>query len=180
MSRVTVLGWKQNKLPDYIKLCEDLCYELAKRDFSIVHGGGGGFMEAAARGAYKFDKHKSIAFNVKNLNENGNDYVLNEHKFVCDTFSIRIGMLLDTSDFLIFMPGNIGTLSEWTFALNDFKTLHKKIKPIICVGVKFWTTLRDWFIMNGLEFPDNYVSLISDDKNEILDFIDKTRNNDLL
>jgi hypothetical protein len=41
MYRITILGWKRNKMPELIELCETLSNELAKLNFTIVTGGGG-------------------------------------------------------------------------------------------------------------------------------------------
>ncbi len=171
MPRITILGWKRDKMPDLIKLCEDLSYELAKMNFAVVTGGGGGFMEAGNKGAFKYDKTKSISYGVDRLNE-VNFYTPPKNKYICENFAVRKSMLLDTSECLIFFPGGVGTLDEFMDTINLYKTGHRQIKPIICVGNKYWGTLRDWFKMNDQDFPDKYVSLITEDIKEILNFIE--------
>jgi uncharacterized protein (TIGR00730 family) len=170
MYRITMLGWKRNKMPELLKLCEDLSYELAKLDFTVVTGGGGGFMEAGNKGAYNFDKTRSVSFGVNGLQEI-NDYALKNNNYMCENFAIRKAMLLDTADCLIFFPGGVGTLDEFMDTINLYKTGYRKVKPVICVGNKYWKGLKHWFDMNGQDFPSKYVSLISEDLDEILKFI---------
>jgi uncharacterized protein (TIGR00730 family) len=170
MSRITILGWKRNKMPELLLLCENIAHELAKLNFIIVTGGGGGFMESSNKGAYNVDKKKSISYGVKKLSEI-NMYTISENKYTCENFAIRKSMLMDTSACLIFFPGGVGTLDEFMDTINLYKTGNRKIKPIICIGNKYWNTLKDWFILNNLDFPDKYISLISENQNDILNFI---------
>lgn len=170
MPRITILGWKRDNIPELLKLCENLSYELAKLDFTIVTGGGGGFMKAGNRGAYNYNKHKSISYGVTGLNE-VNYYTTPKNKYMCENFSVRKSMLLDTSVCLLFFPGGVGTLDEFMDTINLYKTGHREVKPIICVGNTYWNTLKDWFKLNNQDFPDRYISLISEDTNEILTFI---------
>jgi uncharacterized protein (TIGR00730 family) len=170
MPRITILGWKREKMPELIKLCEDLSYELAKLNFMIVTGGGGGFMEAGNKGASKHNKIFSLSYGVQRLNE-VNNFTMPKNKYICENFAVRKSMLLDTSSCLIFFPGGVGTLDEFMDTINLYKTGHREIKPVICVGKKYWNTLRDWFVMNGQDFPEKYISLITEDLDEILNFI---------
>jgi uncharacterized protein (TIGR00730 family) len=170
MSRITVLGWKRNRMPELLKLCEDLSCELAKMDFIVITGGGDGFMRAANKGAYDIDKNKSISYGVYGLQE-VNNYTDTKYKFICENFAVRKSMLLDASDCLIFFPGGVGTLDEFMDTINLYKTSMRRVKPIICIGNKYWNSLKDWFHMNEQDFPSQYVSLISEDLNEILNFI---------
>ena len=57
--------------------------------------------------------------------------------------------------------------------INLYKTNHRRTKPIICVGNKYWNSLKDWFIMNQQDFPNQYVSLISEDLDEIIELVKK-------
>lgn len=170
MPRITILGWKRDKMPELLNLCETLSYELAKMNFAIVTGGGGGFMEAGNKGAYKHNKNKSISYGVENLNE-VNFYTPPKNKYVCSDFSVRKSMLLNTSECLIFFPGGVGTLDEFMDTINLYKTGCRQIRPVICVGKKYWGSLKEWFIMNEQDFPDKYISLMTDDIDEILKFV---------
>jgi len=174
MPRVTVFGWKRNKELSHLKLCEELCYELVKNhNCNIATGAGSGFMSAANKGAFDANPNKSIGFGVKLLEEQINEYILEQNLFICEDFPVRMSMLINTSDYIIVMKGSTGTLHELYMALDGMKTNHIDNRPIICVGVQFWTTLREWHHSNGIDFPDKYISLITDDKNEIIDFIAK-------
>jgi predicted Rossmann-fold nucleotide-binding protein len=170
MPRITILGWKRERMPELLKLCEDLSFELAKLNISIITGGGGGFMEAGNKGAYKYNKNNSISYGVQKLNEI-NFYTPPKNKYICENFAIRKSMLLDTSACLIFFPGGVGTLDEFMDTMNLYKTSQREVKPVICVGKKYWGSLREWFIQNDQDFPDKYISLMSEDINEIVNFI---------
>jgi hypothetical protein len=42
------------------------------------------------------------------------------------------------------------------------------------IGNKYWKSLKHWFETNGQDFPSKYVSLMSEDLDEILSFIKNT------
>lgn len=170
MPRISFLGWKRNNMPELLQLCEKLAYELAKLNFTIVTGGGDGFMGAGNKGAFKYDKNLSVSYGVQNLAE-VNEYTTVKNTYVCENFAIRKSMLLDTSVCLIFFPGGVGTLDEFMDTINLYKTKNRTPKPIICVGNKYWNTLKNWFEINQQEFPNKYVSLVSEDLDEILNYI---------
>ena len=72
MPRITILGWKRDRMPELLKLCEELAFELAKMNFAVVTGGGGGFMEAG--------KH-SVKFNAKDFTSGVYFYTIKADNF---------------------------------------------------------------------------------------------------
>ena len=83
--KAVILGWKREYLTKYLDDCEKICYNLAKKNYTIVTGGGDGFMMAANKGAFECNKTKSIGISVEsivNIERNKNHYYLNDNNNV--------------------------------------------------------------------------------------------------
>ena len=164
--KAVILGWKREYLTKYLDDCEKICYNLAKKNYTIVTGGGDGFMMAANKGAFECNKTKSIGISVEsivNIERNKNHYYLNDNFHVAKNFAERKFELYKDADLIVFFPGGMGTLDEFTEILNLMKTNEYKKVPIILHGKKYWTSLIKWFGENGIKFPNHLISKITDD-----------------
>ena len=178
-----ILGWKRDDLDNYINDCETIMKQLTLNNFNIHTGGGGGFMSAANKGAYKIDEAKSFAITEKKLYEiemQSNLYYNEENLTICSSFAERRNKLFENKDLYIFFPGGVGTLDEFMDLMNLLKTGNIEPKPIILYGFKYWTSLKSWFEFNGMTFPNQFIEEIIDSVTEFNTIYNKLFNNKLI
>lgn len=141
---VTVFG--SARLPQEHPVCKQAfaaAWALAKHDYAIVTGGGGGVMEAANRGAMKAGG-ASIGFNIHLPQEQKlNDYTTDHYRFE-HFFSRKVAMTLDASAF-IYCGGGFGTFDELFEILTLAQTGKIPKVPIILLGEDFWRPLDKFF-----------------------------------
>ena len=164
--KAVVLGWKRDNLKNYCDDCEKICYKLAKDGYDIYSGGGYGFMESANKGAFRNDKLKSFGITTECLKEERNTNIIDSNFHIKDTFSERKNALINNYDLIIFFPGGIGTLDEFTEVMNLLKLKQIEFKQIILYGYKYWNSLISWFEFNKINFPDKFITGIVDNIEE--------------
>ena len=131
----------------YYKEAEKLSAMLASRGFNIMTGGGPGIMEAANKGARKYDV-ESVGLNIDLTKEQvANPYTTTELNF--DYFFSRKVMLVKYSIAYVIFPGGYGTLDELFEALTLAQTRKIKGIKIFVVGVDFYKPLLE-FVENRL------------------------------
>ena len=169
MHSISIFGWKRYNLQEYLEKCYQLSKKLAKNNYTIFTGGGSGYMEKGNKGAYDVDPSKSIAIIPKVLNniEKPNNYI--GKLIVVPTFAERKKLLMENKKAIIFFPGGMGTIDEFTELLNLLKTGELKYKPLIyLVGTKYWDSLKEWYIKNTNTWPEKYITLITDNIEDII------------
>ncbi len=126
----------------YYKLAHETAYDIAKADFAVITGGGGGIMEAANKGAAEAGG-KSIGLNIElPLEQVPNDYQnfsLHFRYFFC-----RKVMFLKYAHGFIVFPGGYGTMDEFCEALVLIQTLKQASFPVILMGGEYWKGLIGW------------------------------------
>jgi uncharacterized protein (TIGR00730 family) len=140
---VSFFGSARTK-PDepYYKLAQETASQIAKADFAVITGGGGGIMEAANKGAAEAGG-KSIGLNIElPMEQVPNDYQnlsLHFRYFFC-----RKVMFLKYAHGFIVFPGGYGTMDEFCEALVLIQTLKQASFPVILMGSEYWKGLVDW------------------------------------
>ncbi len=127
--------------PDY-KLAHEIAYQLSKKGYSIVTGGGPGIMEAANRGAHDAGG-RSVGCNIElPFEQKGNPYVnlpINFHYFF-----IRKVMFLRYAAAVVVMPGGFGTMDELFELLTLVQTRKIETVPVILVDREYWAGGMEW------------------------------------
>jgi len=154
--RVTFFGSaRENEAGEtYRKAAHDLAYKLARDNFAIVSGGGGGIMAASNKGAYDAGG-VSIGFNIKLPHEQHlNPYTTQSLSF--HYFFTRKVMMTFFSHAYVYFPGGFGTFDELFELMTMVQT--KKMPPmrIILFGTDFWNDM-DAFIKNH-QLKDGLIS----------------------
>lgn len=144
-NEITFLGSARIKeTHEYYQISRTLAGMLAKKNFTIITGGGPGIMEAANRGA--FEAHgQSIGLNIQlPFEQIVNPYVTKSTSFFY--FFTRKVMLTSPACAFVYFPGGYGTMDEF-FEVVDLMELGFMCKcPIVLVGKKFWEPLIDFVI----------------------------------
>jgi uncharacterized protein (TIGR00730 family) len=124
------------------ELARRTAFEIGKRGFTIITGGGPGAMEASNRGAHEAGA-RSIGLNIKlPFETHENPYVSMSETF--NFFFVRKVMLVKYAHAFIILPGGFGTLDEMFEALTLIQTGKISNFPIILMGTKYWAPLLDW------------------------------------
>lgn len=161
----------------YYKEAEELAAKLAKKNFSIISGGGPGIMEASNVGAFKVGG-KSVGLNILlPFEQKLNPYTTQSLNF--DFFFSRKVMLTFASEVYVYFPGGFGTLDELFEIVTLIQT--KKIEPIpvVLFGKKFWNPFMELFKNDLLEefqtiSPEDLdIFTVVDSVDEAYDFIMK-------
>lgn len=170
---VTVFG--SARLPQGHPVCKQafaVGWALAKHEYTVVTGGGGGVMQAANHGALKAGG-ASVGFNIHLPTEQVlNKYTTDNYEFE-HFFGRKVAMTLDASGY-IFCGGGFGTFDELFEILTLTQTGNIPKVPIILMGVAFWKPL-DRFIkrvladeFNVIDQEDRDLYVITDDITEII------------
>jgi uncharacterized protein (TIGR00730 family) len=141
---ITFWGSARTKSDDpYYKDAEELAAKLAKKDFSVISGGGPGIMEASNVGAYKVGG-KSVGLNIQLPYEQKlNPYTTQSQNF--DFFFSRKVMLAFASEAYVYFPGGFGTLDEFFEIVTLVQTKKIERIPIVLYGKDYWEPLLRFF-----------------------------------
>lgn len=144
--RKSVTFFGSARLPEdnrYYQLARELGQRLAKDDYTIVTGGGGGIMQAGNQGAFEVGG-KSVGLNIQlPMEQRVNPYVKQSISF--NYFFSRKVMLDFSAEAYVFFPGGYGTLDEFFELVTLIQTgkMDRKV-PIVMMGSEFWKPLADW------------------------------------
>jgi len=147
---------------------------LAQKGVTVITGGGGGFMEAANRGA-KEGGGQSVGLNIElPFEQKPNDYIdlmIEFHYFFC-----RKVMFLKYSVGFILFPGGFGTMDELFESLTLIQTGRNENFGLVLFGSEYWKGLLDWVksTMLGrgyIAHNDPDLCFVTDDTGEAVDVI---------
>lgn len=116
---ISVIGGADSS-SETLKLAEDIGAEIAKRGVALACGGLMGVMEAACRGAKKYDG-VTIGILPSNFKKDANKYV--DYAIPTGLGYTRNFLVAKTGDAVIAIDGSAGTLSEIAIAWFSDKTI---------------------------------------------------------
>jgi len=162
---------------NHYELARATAYEIGKKGFTIITGGGPGCMEASNRGA-KEAGALSIGLNIKLPFE---AYV-NPYVDMVETFNfffVRKIMLVKYAHAFIILPGGFGTLDELFEAATLIQTGKVSNFPIILMGKEFWAPLMGWIrstlLKQGMIREEDLLDLhVLDDPKEAAKIVEKS------
>ena len=131
--------------PELLRLAEEVGAEIARNGAAVVCGGLTGVMEAVCRGARK---EGGLTIGIIPSDEKGDANPFVQIPIVTGMGMGRNVMLVKTSDVLIAIGGEFGTLSEIAVALNLGK---------IVIGLNTWKLEKahDHAIPNLIQTDDS-------------------------
>ena len=168
---VTIFGSARLKeTNEYYQAARAVARHLAKDNFTVITGGGGGIMEAGNRGAFEVGG-SSVGFNIKLPHEQSlNDYTTDSYAFT--HFAPRKIVMTLYADAYVYFPGGFGTLDELAEILTLIQTGKTVKAPVVLYGSKFWKPL-DEFIKKELRDGEKVISRGDEKLYTITDDIEK-------
>jgi len=164
---VSIFGSAREKKNSKIyKAAEKTAYLLAKNNYSVITGGGGGIMEAGNKGAARA-KGTSIGLNIELPHEQKPNKYSNIKLGFRYFFARKVMFVKYASAFVVF-PGGFGTMDELFEAATLIQTEKIKPFPIILYGSSYWEPFLKWIGENLVK------NLFVDDKDiDIFHLVDK-------
>lgn len=153
---VSIFGSARTQ-PDhkYYKIAEELAFQLCKKGYGVISGGGPGIMEAANKGA-KSAGGKSVGLNIElPFEQHFNPYVDDDKRLNFDYFFVRKVMFVKYAQGFVVLPGGFGTLDEFFEALTLIQTNKIAKFPIVLMSKSFWGGLIEWIKTVLLENNNN-------------------------
>lgn len=160
----------------------DLGFELVKRGFFMITGGGPGIMEAVHAGAEAHDKTTqdsySLGMGVTGVDE-GFVSPSQRELMVVDFFSVRKWLLIHFAQIVIVFPGGYGTADEFfdTINLLKLRRLDHDI-ALILVGSAYWQPIRQWIFeialkQGAIQAGEELLFTVCDTNEEIVGIVDR-------
>lgn len=175
--KICVYGAASNEIDSsYIEAGESLGSELAKREHSLVFGGGAsGLMGAVARGVATNNGY-IVGIAPEFFNVDGMLFPKCDELIKTQTMRERKALMEEKSDAFIVTPGGIGTFEEF-FEILTLRSLDRHKKPIAILNTNGYYDELLRFLKNGVE--QNFLRgsnlelfFVSESEKEILDFLE--------
>lgn len=161
----------------YYQLATDIARRMTEEGYGIITGGGPGIMEAGNRGAH-LNHATSVGLNIYlPFEQHNNPYIDRDKTFDFNYFFIRKVMFVKYAQAFVILPGGFGTMDELFEVLTLIQTNKITKVPVILVGKKFWSGLRQWIadVMLGQERNINPSDMdllpMTDDPDEVVQII---------
>ena len=174
LKHISILGWNEPHYGNKLQQITSLANKLAQKNYIIHTGAGGGFMNAANRGAYAHCSSHSIGHTIREFytEDTTNTPAIDSDKLHIHSSYVKRKYVLLHSNVLLFCPGGFGTVNEFTEAVVQ-KQL-KLIRPqIICFDASYWSGMKQWLSSSHeqIQWPEKEIDLITDNVNEIFTHI---------
>lgn len=174
---VSVFGSARTQPDDeFYQLASEIAQRLVQEGFGVITGGGPGIMEAANKGA-AIAGGASVGLNISLPHEQSHNRFIDDDKLLNHRyFFVRKVMFVKYAQGLIALPGGFGTMDELFEVLTLIQTKKITRVPVVLVGSKFWSGLRDWILTAMLDVgnihpEDLDLFIIEDDPGKIVQYI---------
>ncbi len=177
---VSIFGSARTK-PDhkYYKIADELAFQICKKGYGVITGGGPGIMEAANRGAHRAGG-KSVGLNIElPFEQNNNPYIDKDKSLQFDYFFVRKVMFVKYAQGFVVLPGGFGTLDEFFEAITLIQTHKIERFPIVLMSKSFWGGLISWIKETMIELNQNAslqdldIFYLADSVEEAVEHIDR-------
>ena len=140
---VSIFGSARTPEDDpYYRKARKLANMLAKKQYTIITGGGPGIMAAANRGAFEVGG-PSVGLNITlPIEQFPNPY--QDLTLDFRYFFVRLVMFVKYSCAFVCFPGGFGTLHEFFNSMTLIQTGKARRFPVILIGRSFWDGLEEW------------------------------------
>jgi len=140
---ISIFGSARTKEDDrYYEMGVEVSYQLARRGYTIITGGGPGAMEAANRGAQKAGG-TSVGLNIRlPMEQDPNDF--QDVSLHFNYFFARKVAFAKYALGYVVLPGGFGTMDEFFEALTLIQTGKMQDFPIVLMGKDYWGGLVRW------------------------------------
>ena len=142
---ISIFGSARAKPDDpYYQKAVTIARLLTQEGFGVITGGGPGIMEAANKGAY-MENGASVGLNIDLPFEQSHNMFIDldknlNHRY----FFVRKVMFVKYAQGFVVLPGGFGTLDELFEVLTLIQTKKITKLPVVLVGEKFWSGIKDW------------------------------------
>lgn len=162
----------------YYQKAAEISGRLARENYSIISGGGGGIMEAANKGAFE-NGTTSVGLNIKLPHEQKPNKFQNVSLGFRYFFARKVNFVKYSMGY-VCMPGGFGTLDEFFESLTLVQTEKIYKMPIVLFGTDFWSGLLDWMRDKMLEYgtiseKDFDLIVVTDDVDEVIEIMNRHR-----
>lgn len=176
---VSIFGSARTKADhNNYQLADELAFQICKKGYGVITGGGPGIMEAANKGAHRAGG-KSVGLNIElPFEQNNNPYIDKDKNLNFDYFFVRKVMFVKYAQGFVVLPGGFGTLDEFFEAVTLIQTHKIGRFPIVLMNKKFWRGLIDWIKDTMIEQNKNAsaedlnIFYLADEVEEAVEYID--------
>lgn len=145
--KVFIASAYSTKLEEYLKLASDVSEVFASRKFDLMFGAANESMMGACYKAFVKYNRKIIACTVPKYEKDFKKIPKAKCIKVKDTL-LRFKKLYFESDYTVILPGGIGTLAEFTCALEEFRASLGNKKIILVNYNGFYDKIIKWMKEN--------------------------------
>lgn len=150
--RVTFFGGSKFPLSDqYAQQARLLAQQCVQNGMTIITGGGGGIMQAAALGANRA-KHRienEMGITISGLQEY-QFWPAHEYLIRVNNLIIRKWLMLNFSAACVVFPGGVGTYNEFAeiLTLIDMNLFPSMV--VVLYGKEYWESFLKWIADEGV------------------------------
>lgn len=176
---ISVFGSARTKENEkYYQIGVEIAKLLGEAGYGVITGGGPGIMEAGNKGA-QLGGGKSIGLNiVLPFEQFHNKYIDADSNLRFDYFFVRKVIFVKYSQGFVVLPGGFGTIDELFESLTLIQTNKINRRPVVLIGVDYWSGLIDWIkntmLTNGnIAKEDLNLFKVVDTAQEAIDYIEE-------